>query len=135
MKCPKCSGEAVSCPVAYEQGTSRSESSGSIDMTVSGGQYQSYGGTQTTTTVTRTAFAERAAPPSPMIKGALAGILFFGIAAALFDGGWSVACGIVAALFVAFLAWRLISLPSYFRERKNWEASWICGACGNIFVP
>jgi hypothetical protein len=35
----------------------------------------------------------------------------------------------------AYWLYRLIRSPKYREARARWEKSWICVACGNIFVP
>ena len=134
MECPKChSHNAHLCSMAHEQGTTTT-------VTYGGAGRGSFDSTSQTTT----ALGKRAAPPKSgmPVRVAFAAITGFLFLSALIAGhGDSGAYGGVAFLFLlfaaaAYLLYRKVkSLPQYTLERERWEKSWICAACGNIFVP
>jgi hypothetical protein len=139
MKCsnPKCESEdVVRCEIAYEQGTHRSKSSGSYmsdDGTATSGTHESE-------TVTRTPFAERAAPPVSGIShgiGAVLSLLFI----LLIMSAFTPPDALVAVMWLAiagaivYTIWRIKQWPDHRRKKAVWDASWICRRCGTIFQP
>ncbi|MBN9556446.1 MAG: hypothetical protein J0I26_02835 [Alphaproteobacteria bacterium] len=94
--------------------------------------------------VHRTAFAGRASPPSnpiwPPLKGIAAAIGAL-IVLSLLDSVTPLPPWIGIAAFAAILlcavwaAFAFLRLPDYRARHEHWSKSWICGACGNIFVP
>lgn len=119
--------------MAHEQGTTTTVTSGGTGR----GSFDS-------TSQTTTALGKRAAPPKSGLPGrvalvAITGFLF--IAAFIGGHGNSEAYGGVIFFFLlfaaaAYLLYRKTKyLPQYRLELERWEKSWICAACGNIFVP
>lgn len=137
MKCSnqKCGSDDVFlCSVAYEQGTTKSSRSGSYTSHDGGaGDFESE-------TVTRTPFAEKAAPPDSGIGVGL-GLVFatwafawIADSAKASDGWWyAIALYFVAA--VVFFLRRLFQLPAHYRRMAVWRKSWICKRCGAISRP
>jgi hypothetical protein len=145
MQCPRCQSPNVqTCSMAYEQGTSTTTTRGTGTGQSAGYSAQSgYGVAQhniqtSSTSTTRTPFAQRAAPPNNWIfapltllflLGGIYGILL--IPGTLPPQNWL----LLLMLPAAFWLYRLIRSPKYREARARWESSWICAACGNIFVP
>jgi hypothetical protein len=157
MQCPSCESQnVVSCPIAYDQGTVHTKST-SEGSTFSQGNVMGTGATvgsamvsaqhstrMTHNSVQRSAFAGRASPPSnpiwPPLKGIVAAIGAL-IVLSLLDSVIPLPPWIGIAAFAAILlcaVWAVFAflrLPAYRAHREHWSKSWICAACGNIFVP
>ena len=157
MQCPSCESQnVVSCPIAYDQGTVHTKST-SEGSTFSQGNVMGTGATvgsamvsaqhstrMTHNSVHRTAFAGRASPPSnpiwPPLKGISAAIGAL-IVLSLLDSvipfpPWIGIDAFAAILLCAVWAvFAFLRLPDYRARHEHWSKSWICGACGNIFVP
>jgi hypothetical protein len=146
MQCPKCQSQDVSlCSVVHAQGTVKTTTH-TQGMGSSTGHIANLGMTtmqtqssQTQTSQSKTAFAERAAPPTPPILypiGALALLLFLRVGLPLVSTihplglGWLALVVVAAWLFMEFK-----KLPQRSLERREWEKSWICGRCGMKFIP
>ena len=160
MECPKCqSPNTQLCSVAHEQGTSTTKTSGtatgqSIGSSATGGFGVAQHNLQTSSTsTTKSAFAQRAAPPTNwhhiFVASCVASALFVVIV------GYNLRSvlgfishdieGLAGPIWIAILVWLAVSLlglsltypkrQRYAEEKRRWRASWICAACGNIFVP
>lgn len=151
MQCPKCQSANVQlCSMAHEQGTSITKTEGSA---VGGGSvYSPQGGFATTshstslssTSKTTTAFAQRAAPPKNWFGHWLAQAIGSAIAAVViyFLHGLIAFLGVFEIVAVPWLLVSLVGLAitypkreKYAENQSRWQASWICAACGSIFVP
>lgn len=130
--------------MAYEQGTSTTTTRGtgtgqSIGSSTQGGFAVAQHNIQTSTTsTTRTPFAERAAPPNNWIAAPLVLLLMLGgiyaillIPGTLPPQNWL----LLLMILPAYWLYRLIRSPKYREARAQWERTWICAACGNIFLP
>lgn len=165
MQCPKCeSTSVICCEMAYEQGrtTSTTTSSGtarSTGMANSGQSVASLTGQQqikqTHKTVSMTSFAQRASPPDDpvksawMILGYMLGACFLYrlcyaipfISGSHLNGShpwtnWFGLLVLAATAFTVYNLWRTYqNRPQYREEYQRWLKSWICAACGHIFVP
>ena len=129
FRCPKCGSENIqSCPVIYQSGTvghSYTSRSGDYQIDTSGTE--------------STHLAQSVAPPAQketfwgfmLITGAIA-------AFALYDGFHYVIAGIfglVAAVsFVTNQEASEYNEKIWPREYKNWQRSYMCHRCGNIFI-
>jgi len=160
MECPKChSHNAQLCSVAHEQGTSTTKTSGtatgqSIGSSTHGGFGVAQHNFQTSSTsTTKSAFAQRAAPPTNwfvvFILSSIACALFivlvgFNLRNILGFISHDIE-GLAGPLWIVILLWLAVSLlgllrtypkrQQYAEGKRRWRASWICGACGNLFVP
>jgi predicted lipid-binding transport protein (Tim44 family) len=129
--------------MAYEQGTSTTTTQGtgtaqSIGSSTQGGFGVAHHNIQTSSTsTTRTPFAQRAAPPNNWIAAPLVLLLMLGgiygilLMGTLPPQNWL----LLLMTLPAYWLYRLIRSPKYREARAQWEKSWICAACGNIFVP
>lgn len=81
--------------------------------------------------VSRTAFAEKAAPPESGMQFGIGALLCMLIAASIYESfdepsrGWLTFWWATVVL-PAFTIWRLIKLPDHFRKKAIWNQSWIC---------
>jgi hypothetical protein len=151
MQCPQCnSNDTVSCPIAYDQGTSLSKSSSSVSgIVTSSGQPGVISGSGTTTTESHTPFAMRAAPPK--MPFSIIGMGFFlapvCIMIALFAHSlqfWlNCTFGIIGIWIVYAMVqdWRghpIIKRREWEEWRHamgEWQRTWICKSCGSKFFP
>lgn len=151
MQCPKCqSGNIQLCSMAYEQGTSTTTTQGtavghSMGASTQGGFGVAQHNIRTSSTsTTRTPFAERAAPPKNWFGIWAAQVAISGVAAVLVFFAHSL-IQVIGVLEIVFVPWLLISLIGvgltypkryhYAEAQARWASSWICAACGSIFVP
>lgn len=149
MQCPKCSSnDTVSCPIAYEQGTTESTAESKVSGYVTGAQSGYMTGSNTTTTTSQTAFARRAAPPIapgwawPLPLG-IPVTLLFALAAWLVSGHmWQFYEKLAYLSGFVTVVWFLARRPAYRRARdayltrlREWQNSWICRSCGAKFLP
>jgi hypothetical protein len=159
MQCPKCqSPNTQLCSIAHEQGTSTTKTSGtatgqSVGYSAGGGFGVAQHNIQSSSTsTTKTAFAQRAAPPTNwfviFVLSTIGSAIFLFIVLHYLPNGADVGGGVgnlVRPIRSAALLWTAISLVclaltypkrhKYAEEKRRWQASWICAACGNIFVP
>lgn len=151
MQCPKCqSNNALLCSMAYEQGTSITQTKGvgsghSVGYSAQGGFGVAQHNVQTTSTSkTQTPFAKRAEPPTNWFGLWAMNALGSGVAVVVvyFLHGLVKLFGIAEIVAVPWLVVALVGLlltfpgrHKYKETQRRWEASWICAACGNIFVP
>lgn len=151
MPCPKCqSGNVQLCAMAYEQGTSITTTRGTATGRTMGSWTQGGFGVAThnvqttSTSKTQTPFAKRAEPPTNWFGVWAMNALGSGVAVVVvyFLHGlvklFGVAEIVAVPWFLVSLAGLAITYPrrgKYEEARKRWQASWICTACGNIFVP
>jgi hypothetical protein len=160
MECPKCqSSNAQLCSVAHAQGTSTTKTSGtatgqSVGYSAGGGYGVAQHNLQTSSTsTTKSAFAERAAPPTNwyyvFVASSVACALFivivgFNLRSVLGFISHDIE-GLAGPIWIGTLLWLAVSLfglsrtyperQKYAEAKRRWAASWICVACGNIFVP
>lgn len=160
MECPKChSHNAQLCSVAHEQGTSTTKTSGtvtgqSIGSSTQGGFGVAQHNLQTSSTsTTKSAFAQRAAPPTNWYFAFLASSVACGLFIVIVGFNLRSVLGFIShdieglarPIWLVILLWLAVSLfglsrtypkrQQYAEEKRRWRSSWICGACGNIFVP
>lgn len=158
--CPKCqSPNTQLCSVAHEQGTSTTKTSGtatgqSIGSSAQGGFGVAQHNLQTSSTsTTKSVFAQRAAPPTNwfvvFMLSSVACALFIVIVGVNLRNVLGFIShdieGLAGPIWIAILLWLAVSLlglsrtypkrQQYAEERRRWRASWICAACGDIFVP
>jgi len=145
--CPACNSDSVQrLSVAFQHGTSISQSSSTGTGVALGREGAAFGvGTASTTTTNVTLLAAKASPPMPRRTGwaltlSAVGLLMLFIAFRYNLGGksfWSsFGYGIAFAgtgLFWLHCArrWNRTELP---RRQLVWRNSWHCFKCGNIFL-
>lgn len=147
MQCPGCG--STSCrrlEVIYDEGTASldttSHTSGVADGVV--GRHLAFGvGSASTTTsgVSRSRLAQIAAPPAAkpvlgwFIFGFIALVAFTFIS---FGSHWlldssALVLAILCACAIVWAAWwNSTKLPEL---QRHWRSEWMCGACGQTFVP
>ena len=144
MQCPKCQSTTTQlCSMAHEQGTTTTTTHGtatgqSIGSSTQGGFGVAQHNIQTSSTsTTRTAFAQRAAPPNNWIAAPLTLLVMLGGIYGILRMGTLPPQNWLLLLMIppAYWLYRLIRSPKYREARARWETSWICAACGHIFVP
>lgn len=149
MQCPKCnSNDTVSCPIAYEQGSSVSTAQSRVSGYVHGAQSGYMTGSNTTTTTSQTAFAKRAAPPIEpggrwsLRLGIPVTVLFAFLAWAVSGNMWQMYEKLAYLSGLVTVVWFLTRRPAYRRARdaylaqlREWHDSWICRSCGAKFLP
>ena len=158
--CPKCqSPNTQLCSIAHEQGTATTKTSGtvtgqSVGHSAKGGFGVAQHNLQTSSTsTTKTAFAERAAPPTNWYLAFLASsvvcVLFIVIVGLNLRSVLGFIShdieGLAGPIWIVILVWLAVSLlglartypkrEKYAQDKRRWRASWICAACGTIFVP
>jgi hypothetical protein len=158
--CPKCqSPNTQLCSIAHEQGTSTTKTSGtatgqSVGYSAGGGFGVAQHNLQTSSTsTTKSAFAQRAAPPTNwyyvFVASSMACALFIVIVGSNLRSVLGFIShdieGLAGPIWIAILLWLAVSLlglsrtypkrHKYAEGKRRWRASWICAACGNIFVP
>ena len=128
MRCPNCSSsETQSCRTAFEQGVS----SGTVAAP----------GEQAGKVSMRTGFANRAAPPADSPFGTLLVLFIVLVAFSIFLAtvknpavGWLVVpAGALVTGGLLFRAYK--RRPLHRQAREAWGRSWICRACGKVFIP
>lgn len=165
MECPNCqSQDVILCSVAHEQGTTTTQTHGTIS---GGGSYlgSSAGGgvaaggmsmsqTVNTTSKSQTGFAERCAPPrTPALTKALIVTLiaaWVGIAllAQVMPAPVKNLSSEVSWVVINLVLWLAIVIlpalwvrrewryrPEYHAALERWRRSWACARCGHIFIP
>ena len=158
--CPKCrSPNTQLCSLAHAQGTATTKTSGtatgqSVGYSAQGGFGVAQHNLQTSSTsTTKSAFAERAAPPTNwyyvFVASSVVCALFIVIVGSNLRSVLGFIShdieGLAGPIWIAILLWLAVSLlglsctypkrHKYAEEKRRWRASWICAACGNIFVP
>jgi hypothetical protein len=138
MKCQNTacgSTDTQLCSLAYEQGTTHSKTSGTATWSDGSGDSSTY----EANTVSRTAFAERAAPPVSGVGqgiGATLTFLFVGFLAYDFvPTSVHVVFAILILGAAAYTVMRIVNFPKHLRQHAAWERSWICKRCGTISTP
>lgn len=132
MQCPKCSSpDTVSCPMAFEQGTSTSK----IAADPATGQ-------AAREVTSHTAFAQRAAPPggSWMFQLIVILVVSIGLTVAFLSSSGNPGDFVLVfpAIALACIVGIIISfrrLPMHRERRERWSDSWICRRCGAVFQP
>lgn len=136
--CPQCGGsQTMKVSLAHAQGTTTSIFGG---LSSAGNQTGTFGGA----VVNQTALAKLLAPPkTPSIGCFSVGIVAF-VCFQLVIGGASSGNGglmLIALLggpilVIVLARWnRAKQMPEYERARDEWERSWVCLRCGQIFLP
>ena len=146
VNCPSCESEDVYlCSTAYEQGTTRTTTTSKGTASTLGYSPGTGSGTAQTnvstssSSVSRTAFAEQAAPPksylAKMIMWAVGSLLAVWV---LEQSSWSglkhwAWISLVGAIVGTFFSFK--NRPAYHEALARWQKSWICSRCGKKFVP
>jgi hypothetical protein len=146
MNCPKCESDDVYlCSAAYEQGSTRTTTtSRGTASTLGYSQGTGVGTAQTnisttSSSVSRTAFAEKAAPPKSYLGkmilwavGSLLAVLVLtpSVWSGLKHWAWISLAGSIVGTFFSFK-----NRPAYREALARWQKSWICTRCGNKFMP
>lgn len=141
MQCPKCqSPNVLLCSVACAQGTvtttTKGSATSSVDLTTMH---------VNTTSTTRTAFAQRCAPPTSTLWWAvLATLVMLAVnvamqvhlhVKALFAGtGTHVILGVLAVC-VLWLILAIRNRPHHRESLQRWRRTWACASCGKFFLP
>jgi hypothetical protein len=157
MECPQCqSQDVIRCAIAYEQGTTTSQSQGTstgrgayTESHVATGDVVSGGVTMNrdirSTTTSQTAFARRCAPPTSTWKYALLATVVFAVVdfflfALVVDGDLRpnsfvhlMYAGL--AVSVLWLALTIFNWPKYRAQLARWRKTWVCVRCGHQFLP
>jgi hypothetical protein len=143
--CPNCESDDVYlCSTAYEQGTTHTKTKGrGTASTVGYSPGTGMGTAQTnvstsSSSVSRTAFAQKAAPPKSYLPrmiiwavlSLLAVVLTRSAPGFIKDLAWLSLAGAAVATFFSFR-----HRPAYQEALARWQKSWICGRCGNKFIP
>jgi hypothetical protein len=139
MQCPKCQSQNVFlCSVACEQGTitttTRGSATSSVDQTTMHID---------TTSTSRTAFAQRCAPPTSTLRWAILATLVMLSAnvamqvhlhvKGMFAGNGTHAMLGVLAICVLWLILAIRNRPRYRESLERWRRTWACASCGNFF--
>lgn len=137
MNCPKCGSEHTQrLEIIYENGTHAIDTkSGTIGAGFGGGFGAGGAKTQTKGT-SQSTLAKKAAPPEK--KSHLFWLLcgFFSFAVFAQNQIASYLIGLLLLVLAFFLAKTTIEYNSkeYPKLRKDWENSWMCQKCGNIYI-
>lgn len=147
MQCPTCGSPTCRrLEVIYDEGTTNIDTtcntSGVAGGFVGGHLAFGMGGANTTTSgVSRSRLAQIAAPPASkpvkgwFITGFIALVAFSFIS---FGDHWlldsvALAIAILCACTIVWAAWwNSARLPTL---QQHWRIKWMCGACGQTFVP
>lgn len=140
MQCPKCQSQNVLvCSVAYAQGTITTTTKGSATSSVDQTNVH-----VNTTSTSRTAFAQRCAPPTSTLRWAILATLVMLLinvailahlhAKQMFAGtGTHVMLGILAVC-VLWLILAIRNRPNYRESLQRWRKTWACASCGKFFL-
>jgi hypothetical protein len=154
MQCPACQSQNVLlCSVAHEQGTVTTTTKGTASGTGSGytmgasNAFSSAMNTSVNTTSTsRTAFAERCAPPTSTVGWAIlatlvAAVIYIGIQAYLHADVRPVPAGtgthVMLGILAACVLWLVLAIrnrPRYRESLERWRRTWVCASCGHFFL-
>lgn len=147
MQCPGCGSTGCRrLEVIYDEGTASLDTTSHTSGVAGGvvGRHLAFGvGSASTTTsgVSRSRLAQIAAPPAAkpvlgwFIVGFIALVAFTFIS---FGSHWlldssALALAILCACAIVWAAWwNSTKLPEL---QRHWRSEWMCGACGQTFVP
>lgn len=144
MQCPSCG--SASCrrlEVIHDEGTqdihTTSRSTGVAGGLVGGrAAFGVGGGTTTTSGVSRSRLAESAAPPlaKPVKNWVITAFIAFMVCG--FAGSWSWKAG--ALVVVALCAYKIFDVAKWNSQKlpelqQQWRNTWMCGSCGETFMP
>lgn len=142
MQCTRCNSDNLqTLQVIYEHGTQQIKTKGRTHGSAvgfgSGGMGVGFGSATTNTTGTsQSLMAKKAAPPAKKQIGLPIVLIIIGLFAIIGGSGPFPTVGFVLLGIGGFLFWKYsqYNKQTYPSLLSEWQNSWLCNKCGNIFT-